>query len=1644
MAGEETTNQQRSNININYNAAQTGIDMDKTLGQIPKGKLTYALNANIENFDSNSVNYQNEEGNEFCLQFPSGYTLIGKHYIQEKAKHIFFLVNAATGASQIGYMVNNDCVYHSLLSAECLNFDINYPIHKVVHRITNCTTEIYWTDGLNSRRFLDIDDVPTSGDICNKLSVQPNFNIPQLTVAEITTGGELTAGTYQFAIQYCDAQGFGYTSYYSVTNPTPIANPDITTAEFNYPVNKSIRLTISNLEIGGYYEYYNLAVIKTVNSIPSVELVGTYLINSASDQITYTGQNQTQIRLSINDIFEKFPYYDIAQDLTSVQDILIWDQLTTNKRIDYQSIAAQITLQWETYKIPAGTDYSNPDVATKLRGYLRDEVYAFEICFLLKNGRQTDGFHIPGRTAISSDLVEITKASNNDYIGSGTSAPTWKIYNTATVIGNATQTAIAGATAYKYGTFSYWESEEEYQGTVFTAAGLTGPIRHHKFPDVLVSPIFESAALVGGLPVTQTSDAVYPLGVRVDIDQIKSLIASSSLTTEEKAEIVGFKILRGSRSTNKSIVGKGILRNVGKYTREGTDYYFPNYPYNDLNEDPFLLSTSNAYNGQSVLYKIFSVTSSGSLSYTSCLTGQVESIALTSLMPDFELCSLTYPQLQYGASAGINNPGSKTATIGLTSDSSTLFNYRDPDANPQSVNVTYADGIKYIAINSFYPVEYALGSKNYTITLSDTVNAMTLPSKLNAFSTNASKFRTVFNSPETSFGQPSLGSVLKVENAIFGESRSHFVQVKDNARYKFINRTTQQQALQSSYNIAISTGTLDGNAMFTTYQAYLQIYINGLSRSNFAYSFNSIASYDYWANVTNSGNKQRELDISQYLIPGVQSTADDHDVNNFQRESSVYLKTAGSTPLPFVKDVPAVSSLSITDTTRFTVSQRHNCGSPEDIVSNSSVMYYASLKNIVPNQYGQLYSYETIDTGFQVDLDTTDAIGVVFGGDTFVSRFAFKTKLPFFIDNRVNAPDDSDIFYDEIGNIAYPRYWHSSRSILSNYQVGGVTNLQNIISVKATALDCPNDPIYAATGGTTTTTTTTQIPGSVSTGNYNYGYLGKMYMFAYGIPYFYCESSVNMDLRQATNNLDGDFYPHVSSGIPDNWLQQTTVPIALDNTYNYNITFSKQNTENYFSHLPIDWDGNNCRTVYPFRTIYSDPQVSDPTSKVNNWLIYRPASYFDFPQSYGDLISLDGIQNKAILARFENKSLLYNTLLTINTSNPQAAYIGNPTLFKSSPPVDFAETDLGYVGSQHKMLLKIPQGQISVDAKRGQVFLLSPEGAVDLTAFGSGVNRFMTDHMAFEILRYYPDADIDNSFKGLGLSGVYDSKYDRVIITKLDYIPQPDYVGVITYNTNTNEFYLGETVVSLTDLEYFCNRSWTLSFNMNTKSWVSFHTYLPNYYIGDNNFFYSGKVVVGMWRHLTDTLVNNKYYGTIAPYIIEYPFAYEYHDEILQNVKDYTRAYQYLPIPDGVYNDNAKIQTDDYYFNKAVLYNGQQSTGLLKLVKKPLHNLSAYNQYPIYNADSKTILFTKSDSFYNYNTFWNVVKDKTQPLFNITCESLSVDKAINQSNMDYGTRSYRKDPLRAKGLLIRHILDDRSDIHMVSQFIVAPSQISYK
>ena len=1483
----------KSNITQEYNVASAGLNLDNAQNSIKKGTLSYALNAALENFDANSVHYQNEPGNEACFSFPDGYKLVGKHFIPEQDKILFFITNPTTGDSEIGFMVNNDCIYKTLVNAVCLNFSVDHPILRMVHKVTNFGTEVYWPDN-NGRRYLDIDNIPyiplSSSEVCdpkdslaldcNKLSLQPEINIPFLSADDVISGGEITTGTYQFTAQYSDAVGNPYTSYYGVTNPTAVSNPDETTVNFNTPVGKSVIVNIQNLNPSGQYQYFNLAVIKTVNGISTPELVGTYFIDDIYKKITYTGQIKTNIILSMNDIFEKFTYYDNADYVTAVQDVLVWKGMRAVERLSYQKIANGINLKWQSYRIPASEDYSTGANSSNLRGYLRDEVYALGLVLLLTNGKETDEFHIPSRI---KGQLEIASApihkEDPDFIGTvdeGTNTtPYWKVYNTASV--ESTDPGYLPEDdnykgPYQTGEFAYWESSETYPCDEEIWGELANqPIRHHKFPDVLVSPIIESS--VNSSEGLQMEDvAIYPIGIKIDSNAVKILIDRSELTQEQKDDIVGYKIVRADRGVNKSVIAKGMLRNVGKYTKDDQTFLYPNYPYNDLNPDPFLNTINNAWTAlcEEFTIEIFNLPKQTDgknwveVEYVSCQNNKKDTRKFTST-GTYTHCSITRPAF---TSRGVHNkmkhshsgstPQADCDAISYPSNydvwrigwrvnqaSGYRAEWNDMVAGIQThwlccpftgggptLKVNLPVGVFPTCISGCEKEWPDKGKKKPEYTLLDEVRVEAcgeVDTPIEFDQSEDLSTRQIFNSPETSFGQPFLGNILKLETVMYGAGKAHFVEVKDNAKYKLLTSEAQRDALLAAETVADKTEDFSLEAMFSVYDSYVTTYINGITRKNYAYSFNSIASYNYTEAVPNNhGIKQRNIDIKKYITPDVLSVGEEDGVilNNYNRETSVYLRTTNT--LPYPHESVNMLTTGVEENSRFTISDKGNCSKPGKEEPIEVVSYYGSLKNEFINQYGQINSYDSVDTGFMRLFDNLGlSDDIIFGGDTFIGKFAYKTKVPFFFDNRVNAPDDSDIFYDEIGNIAYPKYWHSSRSILETYQgVKESMTLTNFISHKAHSFDCPNDQTLVPEDADPDTNPDRSF------------YDGYYYLFAYGVPSFYCESSYNLDLRTAFNNKEGEFWPHVSTGIPDEWLQETSVSILNDNTYNYNTTFSKQNRETLITHLPADWGTGEERIQYPFRAVYSDKQITDADNRVNNWLTYRPISYFDFPQNYGGLTALDGLKNSAILARFENKSLLYNKLLTMDTSNPQAVYVGNPNLF-SNPPIDFAETDQGYVGAQNKMLLKTPYGAISADAKRGQLFLINGSDLQDLTVFGSGMHRWFTAHLPFEIIKYFPNIDTDNNFNGIGLHGVFDSNYERAIITKIDYIPLYDTITSI----NGKYFIMDSEILKeifLSDSDYFCNVSWTISFNFNTSSWISFHSYIPNWYVGENNFFYSG------------------------------------------------------------------------------------------------------------------------------------------------------------------------------------------------------------
>lgn len=795
-------------------------------------------------------------------------------------------------------------------------------------------------------------------------------------------------------------------------------------------------------------------------------------------------------------------------------------------------------------------------------------------------------------------------------------------------------------------------------------------------------------------------------------------------------------------------------------------------------------------------------------------------------------------------------------------------------------------------------------------------------------------------------------------------------------------------------------------------------------------------------------------------------------ISSFKTDTSgVYLSTTLTTCLAYFKYL-AFNALFSASAAYNSVIGFNNDNLISDNIQKDINGYYGSIKRFAPSQWGRMYSYETIDTGYYQNLK--DSPTTIFGGDTFINRFAYKTKLSVFNRSLVDLPNDADINLQVSGQLGYPMFWISTEPVTEDigvssedlakvYSAVGGVKTTDIISYGLKTVGKLVSKI--STPVTTIVGSVINLAGSIlglfgsaknafkigsiymkmmkgivegignkniNLDNYSVDKLtqkGNIYNYVYGIPFFFVESEVNVDVRQAYNELEGNFYPNVGGFIPDEWNQEANVPIIYDNTYTYNQSFSKQNKENYFSHLREDFDPlKECNTKFPNRTIYSDKSNLEETK--NNWLIYRPSAYFDFPKSFGKLTSLDKLENIKVLARFENKSQIYNTMTTIQVTGAQDAYLGNGRLFSAAPPIDLSETDLGYAGSQHKFMLKTEYGDITVDAKRGQIILMQGNKIDNIAT--KGMESFFQKHLPFVITNYFPEVNVDNHYKDIGLHGVYDTQHKRLIITKLDFEPITDVVY------KNDKYYVNETEVDLKDSAHFINRSWTISYSFITNSWTSFHSYTPNYYVPNITYFQSAMANESLWSHNKSFTLFNNFYGTQYPYIIEYPFAFKFQDEILQNVKDYSNVRIYESAT--TYYEPQEIR----YFNKALIYNEEQTSGILNLIPRPKNNLSVQFQYPKYNVDSKDILVSKSDNLYLYNTFWNI-NNKEDKAFLVPSTDLRLTNySLKNEVLDYTQRNHKKATLRGKNLRIRHILDNASDFRIVSRFIINNTVNSYK
>lgn len=1648
-----------------------GMVVDLHPMEMEDGSYAFCLNGTILNFDGNGLPIvQNDGSNILGIRFPDGYIVVGNKNIIEQNRILWFLYNPETEDSQIGeslYKQNirqhandfiglnvcDDCeftnieqtplekrvqlpllTYHTIQIDECFNFSNLYPVKSIVYKIIPCGIEVHFEDYNNPMRYIIFQYVsddetknliikqsfyeiigytdddcqsPIYGtDIdCNKLSIQPNIDIPCIEFSNLIDGGSVLAGSYQFFISYGDDKSNNLSPWFGSTNIIPVKSRTIT-VDTDYQTNKAIVLNINNIDLpAAPFQYYNLAVAKTINNFTTFYFVGTFPI--VQKTYIYTGSENTERKLDPTEIFAKPVYYKTAALLTTSNDILFRGKLKEYIQPNFQRIANNIILYWQTMAIPEGL-YRDPSVSNKFKGCMRDEVYPYGIRFHFTNGQISNVYHIPGRDSEDSDLVTLL---NDDVFrstgcavgplpkGGGDSQPLprWLIYNTATIEGGELNIFDGcNESCYQYGKMAFWESRETYPNNPEIWGDLCGKkIRHHKFPDSTVTHIHNNQ---DGDPDESylNNNIIFPIGVKVDVESVSTAIADGIndgfITSEDAARIVGYSIVRGNRYKNKSIIAKGLIFDVNQYKRidssdgdhvvkiDAEPILFANYPYNDLRDNGFL--TDDFKN-----YQFHNTPQGEDLPFT-------DSQRYTFHSPDTHFnqpeagSELKLETVEYGQSEGYFTVSKDQAKQKLLSDA--------------SYALALTGGIVAALLKTVQPEE-----SSYTIRGID----------LSALGVAAGSYGPTITPPigpqalwyeqNTGIGLPAIIPMSTIERKTIKGTRKQFFAPTSVAAFP-----DEAPALVLLDGVGGLIGFLNSSADFIRIvleemNLLLDVIKAFAPDRDWCVQYNSVGKYNNFSVVENDGGyKRRVLSASAYLDPTNQYVNEEVDpttgqfssikFNNLNRESSLYLKYSGN---PFLTAGDDTFGGHV-DVSRARMSEA-DCRLDYKIYKNIS-SFYASIKNSQPSQYGSVYNIEYIltESCYYKMNERPEECRTVWGGDTFINRFALKIKVPYFLNTTFGLPDDVDFDFSGQTNLAFPRmYYNNTGTIGSEFSdIGDIFNIEALIDNLGrpkSIRDCSTSKFF-----------------------YQNGYI---YLYHYGLPYFLVESDINVDMRHGENVLEKDFYPNQSD--LDFWLQEINVPIKEDNYYFYNNSYSKQNKETSLAVDGPDFIPNKeCLEDDRNRIIYSDNI---------NWLVYKANNFLNYPLNRGKLTGIDGIENNAVMIRTENTTAVFKSILRFPV-NGQTLQVGDGGLF-SNPPQQLAETTLGHVGSQHVQCMHTEFGHIFVDAKRGKIFSIGPDGS-DTDLSKQGWEMWFAQNLPFNILRSFsniPVEDIDNNFNGLGIAMSFDKINKRIFITKLDYkLKDKKNTDNIVYDPVTKKFMKGSSEVFLKS-KYFVDCSWTVSFSFLSKSWVCPHSFIPNYYVDSVEFFGAGlNSDNSFWLHNVINSSYQVYFGKLYPFIIEPFFKFsgvvnclksiEYDNE----VRRYTSDYDYISL------------YDKPGFNKAVIYNENYNTGLLNLIKTNKSDQTLTGKYPIRGFGYWDIEIAIANNKWRFNQFYNLLREgSTIPQWKY--KGNNIEKNLNANAFNYNKNPFDLSRLRGEWFKLRLINDSDSNHKILYKFTTA-------
>lgn len=418
---------------MNKNIAVTYQSMNQDISQSKFSNEFYYEGKNIRvlSTDSQSSNsLTNEKGNTLLITIPSlsinyddktiSYNNIVLNYNTEQINEQFdntqsgsqILIGHAIGKNNIILFTTDDngfdCIWSvdksnfaiKLLYIRNLNFSINNPIQTVINYENSRIEKVYFVDGKNQMRFLNIKQSILNGDNeelidieSSLLNVVGDFKFAQPELVSKEQGGTHTAGMIQY----------GYTLYRlngASTKLSPLSElisldngeeggGKINEVVNNYPVIKIpvIDRDYSNLRLYSikYTSYnelpeVNLILDRNVSNMDSLTYydTGTIISPVSLDEITFIGNNMIYIPKHINTKFNRLfsanfeeKSFDIKLDTRSYSfpknstSTSVYDSLTYESVTDTMVGNAPITIDDSTYDdVPMTHNSLNKDFDT--------------------------------------------------------------------------------------------------------------------------------------------------------------------------------------------------------------------------------------------------------------------------------------------------------------------------------------------------------------------------------------------------------------------------------------------------------------------------------------------------------------------------------------------------------------------------------------------------------------------------------------------------------------------------------------------------------------------------------------------------------------------------------------------------------------------------------------------------------------------------------------------------------------------------------------------------------------------------------------------------------------------------------------------------------------------------------------------------------------------------------------------------------------------------------------------------------------------------------------------------------------------------------------------------------------------------------